>query len=85
MKRELGKLQIGLRFGKCPLYIGGGFHPYITFWLLKLKLFPNEGEQIQKKHYKGIFINKVWSPIILLRQRTFNIFGKHFRIVYPLI
>lgn len=83
VKRVINKWQIGVRFGKSPSYMDG-FHPYFTFWFLKLRSFSEEGVMISKENYVGILIDKVWSPIITSRQRTFRIFGRTLKIVYPI-
>ena len=83
MKKILNKWQYGIKIGKCPFW-KLGFHPFIRTWFLKLVSFPNEGEMIAKENYKGFMINKEWSPIITFQERTFRVFGKYIRIVYPI-
>ena len=83
MKRIIGKWQYGINFGICPTYMAG-FHPYIDIWFLKLKHVSPEGEILQKCCYSGILFRKQWNPIIIMRIRTFKIFGKYKRIIYPI-
>lgn len=80
---ELNKWQYGITFGRCPIHMRG-FNPYIAFWFLKLIHFPKMGEVIKKCCYKGILVNKVFSPIIIMRRKSFKIFGKCFGIDYPI-
>lgn len=83
MKKVLNKLQFGFKIGRCPLYMRG-FNPYIRFYLLRLKSFPQEGMMIQKENYKGFLIDRLFFRNgFCVYIKTFYIFGKRISIIIP--
>lgn len=65
-KRILNKWQWGAKINKQNQYdprYTMGWHTF-ELWFLKFVYFPEEGEMIQKKHYKGFLLKfNFWFPI----------------------
>ncbi len=81
LKRELYNWQYGIKVGRSPEY--RGFMPSIGIWAMRILTLPAREESIDAANYQGFCW--FWSPpLITARQRTFKIFGRYFRIVYPI-
>lgn len=63
MKKEINKWQFFTKHHPCYTQMGYAWYEF-HIGFLKLKELPPEGEVIQRKHYKGIWIKFMyWFPI----------------------
>jgi len=58
MKKELNKWQIFIKWGE--LFYARNMRDF-QFAILKITSFPQEGEMLTKKNYKGFWLNKSWN------------------------
>lgn len=70
MKRKLNEWQYGIELTKHPPW-RYGFHPTLTIWCVKITSFPEEGEELTKKNYKGFFRRYVFGNDIIVTTRVF--------------
>lgn len=66
MKHILNKWQFGIRAGWFEWAIQS-FAPWICFWFLNLRSFPEEGGMLRRCHYRGFYKMIQFRPIITLQ------------------
>lgn len=61
-----------------------GVRPLLMFWVVQIHTEPNAGQMLKHgEHYRG-FILRLRNPFdVVLKTRPINLFGKPFRLVYP--